>query len=81
MKNLLQGQLRAPTIDLKELIKLGFESLNIQVEDVASFDQLVNPDSLDNMLLAQAKSRGIKFPNADPKILALALDFVLELND
>lgn len=78
---MLQGKLRAPTIDSKELTKLGFEPLNFQVEDVASFDLLANADPFDNMLLAQAKSRGIKFLTADQKILALDLDFVLDLTD
>jgi PIN domain nuclease of toxin-antitoxin system len=77
----LQGKLRAPNIDSKELTKLGFEVLNFQVEDVASFDLAANADPFDNMLLAQAKSRSVKFLTADLKILALDLDFVLDLTD
>lgn len=78
---MLQGKLKGPEVDQTKLIDLGLSPIGFGVEDASAFDLLPNQDPFDNMLLAQAKQRNLKFLTSDLKILSLDTDFVLDLTD
>ncbi len=80
-QKMLKGKLRLSSIDSEIFERLGIGALGFGTEAAEVFALVANDDPFDNMLLAQAKSRGIKFLTADQTILALDLDFVLDLTD
>jgi PIN domain nuclease of toxin-antitoxin system len=67
-------------VNAKTLKSFGIAPLSF---DVATNEviMLESRDPFDLMLVAQAKSRGMKFVTADMQILRSKLDFVLDVTD
>lgn len=77
----LSGKLKLSSLDPRDFLALGFQSLSFDAEAANIFDLWANSDPFDNMLLAQAKAAGLTFLTSDLKILNLDLQFVLDLTD
>ena len=63
-----------------EFQRFGFSEVPISASDAATINSLdlARHDPFDQLLLAQAKNRDLRFITADSKILARGFDFVVD---
>jgi PIN domain nuclease of toxin-antitoxin system len=68
-------------LDREKLANLGLFELAYEARDSEQMVEIQTQDPFDIMLVAQAKSRDMKFLTADLRVLRSDLDFVIDLTD
>ncbi len=68
-------------LNRQKLSELGISELSFDAEDSEHMVTMETKDPFDLILVAQAKSRDMKFVTADLRILNSELDFVIDLTD
>ena len=68
-------------LNRKKLAELGISELSYEAKDSEHMVRIETKDPFDLILVAQAKSREMKFVTADLRILNSDLDFVVDLTD
>jgi PIN domain nuclease of toxin-antitoxin system len=68
-------------LNSQKLADLGFLELAYEARDAEHMLNIQTRDPFDIILVAQAKSRDMKFVTADLRILNSELDFVIDLTD
>ena len=68
-------------LNRQKLSELGISELSFDAKDSEHMLTLETKDPFDLILVAQAKSREMKFVTADLRILESDLDFVVDLTD
>lgn len=68
-------------ISRQKLAELGISELGYEAKDSEHILKIDTQDPFDLILVAQAKSREMKFVTADLRILNSGLDFVVDLTD
>ena len=68
-------------LDNEKLARLGLFELPYETKDAEQMIEIQSNDPFDIILVAQAKSRDMKFVTADLRILRSNLDFVVDLTE
>ena len=68
-------------INRQKLAELGLSELSYSAKDSEHMVKIGTKDPFDLILVAQAKSREMRFVTADMRILNSELDFVVDLTD
>jgi PIN domain nuclease of toxin-antitoxin system len=68
-------------LNRKKLAALGISELSYEAKDSEHMVRIETKDPFDLILVAQARSRDMKFVTADLRILNSDLDFVVDLTD
>lgn len=68
-------------LDANKLTKIGLVELPYEAKDSEHMIEIQTKDPFDLILVAQAKSREMKFVTADLRILQSDLDFVIDLTE
>lgn len=68
-------------LDSEKLARLGLSELPYEAKDSEQMIEIQTNDPFDIILVAQARSRDMKFVTADLRILRSNLDFVIDLTE